>query len=294
MINGAGQTEAAFFRAMAQHDPPVSCIAHSRVESAAFKNPRLPGITGAGIRARPVQRHLGRNDNGRRRVQEGDAIGNCGHVPIRKRDQTPRRDEHLFSRRRLPDDLAVERARLHVEPPVVLQQVGMREPEGLIVDEELNDFAVGHVEDRLPGFREAIGIFCIDNRPGFIESVDKGAVLSVRTALLRAPAHADISVAEREHRFKLGQEVGSEVFFDDIPFVGGVVPAGRAEASMADHRAEPRGRSIAGARRVNKIRAVALEFLRPTGCAGDWLPRHSRKKPLKSLEREPTSPERDP
>ena len=239
MIDGACQAEAAFFGAMAQHNPPVSCIAHSGMECAAFKNPRLSGITAPGIRARPVHRHLGRNDKRRRRVQKGDAVGNGGHVLIGKRYQAARGDKHLFSCRCLPNDLPVERPRLHVEPPVILQQLGMGQPKGLIVDEELDDLAVGHVENGLPGFRKAVGILSIYHRPRFVEPIDKRTVFCVRAALLRAPAHADIAIAKREHRFELRQEVGTKFFFYDIPFVGGVITTWRTEASMADHRAEP-------------------------------------------------------
>ena len=228
---------------MTQHNSLVSCIAHSGMQSAAFENPRLSGITAPRIWARPVHRHLGRDYKGRRRVQESDAIGNGGHVPIRKRYQTSRRDEHLFSRRREPNDFPVERASLHVEPPVILQQLGMGQPKRLIVDEELDGLAVGHVEDGLSGFREPVGILGIDDGPGFIEAIDKRAVFCVGPPLFRAPAHADVAIAKRQHRFELRQEVGTKFFLDDVPFVSGVIPAWRAEAFMADHRAEPRGKS---------------------------------------------------
>jgi|SRR5208337_393741 len=118
----------------------------------------------------------------------------------------------------------------------------MGQPERLIVDEQLYDLAVGHAEDRLPGFREAVGVLRIDDGPGFIEPVDQGAVFGIRAAFLWTAAHADISIAKRQHRLQLGQEVGTKLFFDDVPFVGGIITAGRRETSMADHEAYPRGR----------------------------------------------------
>src|SRR6516165_6695600 len=123
-------------------------------------------------------------------------------------DQTPGCDQHLFACRRLPEDLTVERPGPHVEAPVVTQEVCIGEPEGLVVDEELDDFAVGHAENGLASFREAIRFFCVYDRPGFIESIDEGGVFGVGTAFLGAPAHAEVSVAEREHRFELRQELG--------------------------------------------------------------------------------------
>ena len=94
-------------------------------------------------------------------------VGDGGHVPIGERDQTPGCDRHLFACRRLPEDLPVERPGLHVEPPVVAQEVRIGQPEGLVIDEELDYLAVGHAEDGLAGFREAIGVFSGTRSAGF-------------------------------------------------------------------------------------------------------------------------------
>ena len=111
-------------------------------------------------------------------------------MPVGKRDQTPGCDQHLFAGGRLPEDLAVERPGLHVEPPVVAQEVRIGQPEGLIIDEELDDLAVGHAQDRLAGFREAISVFRVHDRAGFIKPIDQSAVFGVGAAFLRAPAHS--------------------------------------------------------------------------------------------------------
>src|SRR5262249_25240233 len=104
--------------------------------------------------------------------------------------------------------------------------------EGLVVDEELDDFAVGHTENGLASFREAIRFFCVYDRPGFIESIDEGGIFGVGTAFLRAPAHAEVSVAEREHRFELRQELAVKPFFDDVPLVGRIITGRRSETFM--------------------------------------------------------------
>src|SRR4029077_9795700 len=98
--------------------------------------------------------------------------------------------------RHLPQNVAVERAGLHVEASLAAQQVRSGQPEGLVVDKELDDLAVGHAEHGLASFREAIGFFGIDDRPGFIETVDERAVFGVRATLLWTAAHAEVSVAE--------------------------------------------------------------------------------------------------
>src|SRR4029434_2821712 len=164
-------------------------------------------------------------------------------MPMHERDQTPGGDQHLFACRRFPEDLSVERPGPHVQPPVVMQAARVGQPEGLVVHEELDDLAVGHVHDGLASFREAVGFLAVDDRPGFIEPIDEGAVFGGGPAFLRAPAHAEVAVAPRQHRFQLGQEFGVKLFFDDVPLVGRVSVEWRPEAFMMDHRAVPRERA---------------------------------------------------
>src|SRR4029453_3622744 len=89
------------------------------------------------------------------------------------------------------------------------------------------------------GFGETISFFAINDRVRFIEPIDESAILGVGAAFFRAPAHAKISVAERRHRFRLGQEFRVKRLLDDVPFVGGVIVRWRSEAFMMQHRAGP-------------------------------------------------------
>jgi hypothetical protein len=75
----------------------------------------------------------------------------------------------------------------------------------------------------LAGFREVVGVLSVHDGPGFIEPVDEGSVFGVGPSFLRAPAHAEVPVAQRQHRFQLGQEFGVKLFFDDVPLVHGVI-----------------------------------------------------------------------
>src|SRR5262249_356164 len=110
----------------------------------------------------------------------------------------------------------------------------------LIVHEELDDLAVSHIQDGLASFREAVGFLAVDDRPGFIESVDEGAVFGVGPAFLRAPAHAEVTVAHCQHPFHLAHQSGLKLFFDDAPLVGRVIVEWRPEAFMMDHQTVPR------------------------------------------------------
>src|SRR5271167_4085056 len=158
-------------------------------------------------------------------------------MPIGKGNQTPGCDQHLFTGRRLPEDFPVERPGPHVEPPIVTHEVCIGQPKGLVVNEELDDLAVGYAEDGLVSFRKAVSVFWVHDRAGFIKPIDQSAVFGIGTAFLRAPAHTEVSVAERQHRFQLGQEFGVKPFFDDVPLVGRVIMGWRPEAFMMDHRA---------------------------------------------------------
>ena len=92
--------------------------------------------------------------------------------------QTTKSDQHLFARRRLPEDLSIKRSGLHVEAPVVAQQVRIGQPERLVVHKELDDLAVSDVADGLASFRETVSLFSVYDRMRFIESVDQRAVFS--------------------------------------------------------------------------------------------------------------------
>src|SRR5262249_28634420 len=87
------------------------------------------------------------------------------------------------------------------------------------------------------GFRETIRFFSVDDWPGLIEPVDEGGIFSMGPAFLRASAHAEISVAERGHRFRLGQEFGVKRLVDHVPLVGRIITRWRPEAFMVEHRA---------------------------------------------------------
>ena len=150
-------------------------------------------------------------------------------------NQAPRADQHLLAAGGLPQDLAIQRAGAHVEPPVEAQHVRARQPERLVVDEQLDDASVGDAEHRLPGAREAVGLLAVDDRPGLVEAVDEGAVLHQRAALLRRAAHAQIAVAEREDGLGLRHELGMEAALDPVPLVGDVIVRRRLDAFVCRH-----------------------------------------------------------
>src|SRR5215469_1473713 len=237
MVSRARQRQTALFGRVAQHDPTVFGIAGAGMEHSGSKNSRLARIIRIGLCARLIRDHF-RGDHERGRpVKERYTVEDGCHVPIGKRDQPPGCDQYLFAGRRLPEDLPVKRAGLHVEPPIVAHKVGIGEPEGLVIDEELDDLAVSHAEDGLACFREAVSVFWVDDRAGFIKSIYQSCVFNIGPAFLGTSAHAEVPVAKRQHGFQLSQEFGVEPFFYDAPFVGWEIAGWRSEGYMMDHRA---------------------------------------------------------
>src|SRR5262249_24896578 len=116
----------------------------------------------------------------------------------------------------------------------------VRQPEELVIDEQLDDLAVGYVTDGLAGFCEAVGLFAIDDRSRFIESIDQSAVFDVGATFIRAPTHADIAIAQRHHGLRLRQEFGVKSLLDDVPFVGWVITGWRSQWFVIKHPAAPR------------------------------------------------------
>src|SRR6516165_9531329 len=101
--------------------------------------------------------------------------------------------------------------------------VRIGQPEGLVVHEELNDLAVGHIADRLASFCEPISLFSVDDWPRFIKPINESAIFGIGAAFLWAPAHAEITIAKRKHGFQLGQKFGAKGFLYDIPVIGRII-----------------------------------------------------------------------
>ena len=81
-------------------------------------------------------------------------------------------------------------------------------PDGSVHIADTGNGRVRRAAAGLPGFSDAdfsvpsedgteIYLFDIDDRPRFIEPINESAVFSVGAAFLWAPAHAEVSVAER-------------------------------------------------------------------------------------------------
>ena len=93
-------------------------------------------------------------------------------------------DPDPLAARRPPDEVAGEHAGAEVDRPLVVVEVGFGEQERFVVDVELDQFGVGHVDDRLTGLREGERVLGVLDLPRLVEPVDVGAVGVGVTALL--------------------------------------------------------------------------------------------------------------
>ena len=78
-------------------------------------------------------------------------------------------------------------------------QLAVANIERFVVDQQPDDLAVGHIDDRLPGLGVPVAAFGIRQRPDFEDAVEIGARQAVRLTLVQVPAPADVPVGQCEH-----------------------------------------------------------------------------------------------
>ena len=140
-----------------------------------------------------------RGDRDRRGVVEHrDLERHHREVALGERHHAGGAQVHALAGRRPPQHVAGVHAGAEVEDPLVLEQVGHRQQQWLVVDVEPDDLGVGCVDDRLPDPREPVGLLGVPDRPRLVEAVEERAVRVGLTALLDVAAHAEVAVADRE------------------------------------------------------------------------------------------------
>jgi hypothetical protein len=121
-----------------------------------------------------------------------------------------------------PHHFTGQRPSPHVQDPPVVLDARSRQEEWLVVDVELEDRRVGHVDDRLAGLGERMRPFGVHDRPGLMEPVDERPGDQPRPPLLEAAADADESVAQRKDGLGETDELIGVPRLHDAPWVRGV------------------------------------------------------------------------
>src|ERR1035437_8134876 len=93
-----------------------------------------------------------------------------------------------------------------------------------IVNEQTDQLAVGHVDDRLAGLRVAVATFGVREWPEFAKRVEVCARQSVWLTLVEVAAQPDVTVGECEDRLALRQHVEVQPTFTQAPGFDAVLP----------------------------------------------------------------------
>ena len=94
--------------------------------------------------------------------------------------------------------IAGQRAGPQIEDALVVDQFAVADIERLVVDHQPDDFAVGHVDDGLPGLRIAESGLGVGQRPHLVEGVQIGSGAPMWLTLVEVAAQTDVAVGQGE------------------------------------------------------------------------------------------------
>ena len=166
----------------------------------------------------PVE-DLRRDRDGRVVVEHRDLERQHRQVALGERHHATRLDLHPLAAGRAPQDRPGHDAGAEVEVALVLDEVGDRQQQRLVVDVQADDLGVGCVDDRLTDLGEAERLLGVMDLPGLVEAVDERAVRERVAALVDVAAQAEIAVADREQRLRRAEVCGVDVVLDEPPLV---------------------------------------------------------------------------
>ena len=169
-----------------------------------------------------VGHELGLHDDARRSVEDLDRVIDAHDGPLHQRHQPRRAHPDRAAARRRPCGRAAQHARVKIEHALVVVEGAVAEVERLVVDQEAQDLAIGDVNDGLTRLRVAVARLGVRQRPRFVEPVEVRARQAKRLALVQVAPHPDVTVAEGEDRFGLGQSVQIETDLPHRPRLDGV------------------------------------------------------------------------
>ena len=98
---------------------------------------------------------------------------------------------------------ASQHAGPQVQFPLVAAELTQAQVERLIVDEQADDLAVGDVDHGLARLGIAVAGLGVGHRALLVEAGEVGARQAGRLALVEVSAQANVTVGQREQRFRL-------------------------------------------------------------------------------------------
>ena len=123
---------------------------------------------------------LGLHDDPRLAVERLDLVADGGHRAVHEGHQAHRAHLDLAPRRRAPVDLAAQHPGAQVERAAVRDQRAVAHVEGLVVDQQADELAVGDVDDGLALLGVAVAGLRVGQRAHLVEGVQVGPGHAVR------------------------------------------------------------------------------------------------------------------
>ena len=209
---GAGHRHPAVGAAVAQRDLAVLLGGQARHQHAVVERAHLARVDAVPERRRGdvvlvlavlAVEELRRHDDRRVALEQRDLEREHGEVAVGQADEPLRAHPHPLAGRRAPHQVPRQRAVAEVEHPLVGLDVGAGQQQRLVVDVQLHQLGVGHVDDRLARLGEPERLLGVVDVPRLVEPVEERAVAVGVAPLLRVGPHADVPVGDGEER--LGQ-----------------------------------------------------------------------------------------
>ena len=140
-------------------------------------------------------------------VHRLDLVGDRRHRAVHERHQPRGANVDLAASGRAPVHLPAQHAVAQIQHALVAQQVAVADVERLIVHEQADHLAVGHVHQRLAGVWQAVGSLGVGQRAHLVEGVQVGPGHVEGLALVEVAAQADVAVRQGEDGLALPEVV---------------------------------------------------------------------------------------
>ncbi len=115
-----------------------------------------------------------------------------------ERHETNRRNSDRAPRRRAPFRSSSQGSGTEIEYPIVGQQVAVTNIERLVIDEQADELAISHVDQRLARLRSPVLALGFQQRAQFIETVQIRSRQPMWLAFVKIASHANVAVGESE------------------------------------------------------------------------------------------------
>ena len=223
VVDGDSERHPALDRLVPEHQPIAHPIHHPWLEDAATEPPSDARVVHRATpsRLRPAFARLTTRDRsttgaGRSNVTsyETASTWRCSNdtsLVLRIRACLPEGVAHTRSRVRTPLRMSSTRR--------YSGRAGRGDEQRLVLDVQLDDARIGHVDDRLTDSGQPVRVFGVDDRPRLVEAVDERARCKDGAPLVRYAPHAQIPVRQRECRFCPSREPGGPACLHHSPLV---------------------------------------------------------------------------